>query len=62
MDKEWYRKNVMKPTDTDMFGNEGTFYPHEKFMIFLSFNKDIAFEDLKWLEGTEENWRGMRIS
>ena len=49
MDKEWYRKNVMKPTDTDMFGNEGTFYPHEKFMIFLSFNKDIAFEDLKWL-------------
>lgn len=44
MDDEWYRANVMKPTDKDTFGNEGTLYPSEKFIIFLSFSKEVAFE------------------
>lgn len=28
-DSEWYRANVMKPNDKDMFGNEGSFYPSD---------------------------------
>ncbi len=62
MDDEWYRANVMKPTDKDTFGNEGSLYPSDKFIIFVSFTKEVAFEEIKWLEGTEENFRGLNIS
>jgi len=27
-------------------------YPGDKFMIFVSFSKEVAFEDVKWLAGT----------
>ena len=62
MDTEWYRANVMKPTDKDMFGNEGTLVPSDKFIIFLSFTKEVKFEDFKWLAGTEKEFRGVVIS
>lgn len=43
MDSEWYRSKVMKPTDKDMFGNEGTLYPSESYRIFVSTSREIKF-------------------
>ena len=62
MDTEWYRANVMKPTDKDMFGNEGTLVPSDRFIIFLSFTKEVTFDEFKWLAGTEKEFRGVVIS
>lgn len=62
MDSEWYRANIMKPTDMDTFGNEGTLYPSDKFIIFVSLSQEASFEDIKWLAGCEDQFRGLTIS
>ena len=52
MDAQWYRSKVMKPDDKDIYGNEGTFYPSDEFIMFVSLTKQIPYEEISWLKGT----------
>lgn len=52
---------MVKPTDKDIFGNEGTLYPSDKFRIFVSTSKDTDFSEIEWLKGTESNFKGYKI-
>lgn len=52
MNVDWFKSNVMKPTDKDIFGNEGTLYPNEKYRVFVSSSQEVKFSDIKWLKGT----------
>ena len=51
----------MKPDDKDAFGNEGTLYPSDEYIIFVSLTKKIPFEEIAWLKGTEGQFKGLEI-
>ena len=39
IDSEWYRTKLMKPDDKDAFGNEGSLFPSDDYIIFVSLTK-----------------------
>lgn len=39
MDSDWYRSKLMKETDKDVFGNEGSLFPSDTYRIFISCTK-----------------------
>ena len=46
MDNDWYRTKLMKETDKDIFGNEGTLFPSDTYRIFVSCSKETQFADI----------------
>lgn len=62
MNSDWYRSKLMKPDDKDTFGNEGSLYPGEKFIVFVSLTKAVPFGDIAWLKGLEESFKGLTIN
>ena len=61
MSAEWYRTKLMKPTDKDAFGNEGSLFPSDEYIMFVSLSKDIPFEEITWLKGTQDEFKGLTI-
>lgn len=61
MNVDWFKANVMKPTDKDLFGNEGHLYPNEKYRVFVSNSQEVKFSDVKWLKGTENMFVSYQI-
>ena len=39
MSQEWFRSKIMKPTDKDSFGNEGSLFAKDNYILFLSLKK-----------------------
>jgi hypothetical protein len=52
--EEWYRSKVVKPTDTDNFGNQGTIYPSKETHL-------IPFGNVKWLKDNKKYFRKLKI-
>lgn len=51
----------MKAEDKDIFGNVGSFFPSKEFVIFVSMDKDVQFDNVKWLHGTKKEFRRIKI-